>query len=361
MPSTPQQSVIGVFKGMGDLLWASPLICAELDRGTVVHLLVFPNPALVEFCSLLDFGINAHKLHLQQIPRGLRGLRRFFAQMRSLSPQLVWISPHAPAADSSWRIPLLLRLTQQLFWADARLAGASSERFSWLFHHRIDLDRTLPLPRREWTAYSSLRPQEALPDSPRPHFISALTDQRSRPALYDLVIHPGANARNRVWPVEKYPALLAALPGHWRIAVVALPADMAALVAVLPPSSLERYTLLSGTLQQAIQTLASSRMAFVMNSGTMHFADVLGVPAVAIFGQQNPTEVIAEGCIFPVYRPTVPCQPCGYATCGQPEVYCLTNIDPVDVARTLIQLEATIPPSSGGSVLSLTQIRQTTL
>jgi ADP-heptose:LPS heptosyltransferase len=75
-----------------------------------------------------------------------------------------------------------------------------------------------------------------------------------------------------------------------------------------------------------------------MNSGTMHFAEVLGIPTVAIFGQQTPSDVIGEGNIVPVYQVSAPCQPCGRATCNQPHLYCLTNLDPLIVARQLTQL-----------------------
>jgi heptosyltransferase-2 len=259
--------------------------------------------------------------------------------MRTLSPRNIWISPHAPAADSSWRVPLLLWLIKQLFWRSAVLIGAASERLSMIFDRRLHIDRTLPLPRREWAAYCELRHNTALPEfAPSPAFITAISDVRHQPPAFDLVIHPGASAWNRIWPHEKYPVLLAALPAHWTIAFVGLPADLAAVQAAFPPGLSENYTFLVGSLQHALQIIASARRLLVMNSGTMHFAEVLGIPTVAIFGQQTPSDVIGEGNIVPVYQVSAPCQPCGRATCNQPHLYCLTNLDPLIVARQLTQL-----------------------
>jgi heptosyltransferase-2 len=260
--------------------------------------------------------------------------------MRTLSPSSIWISPHAPAADSSWRAPLLLWLIKRLFWHHAVLIGAASERLSTLFNQRLSLDRTLPLPQREWVAYRALHHNLPLPaEPPAPRFIAAITDARQQPPAYDLVIHPGASAANRIWPRDRYPALLAALPTQWRIAFLGLPADIAAVRAALPPGFSQQYTFLSGTLQQSLQVIASARRLLVMNSGTMHFAQVLGVPAVAIFGQQDPSQVISGDCVLPIYQVTAPCQPCGRATCNQTELYCLANLDPTAVARQLTQIK----------------------
>jgi heptosyltransferase-2 len=336
---TQQKSLFGVFKGMGDLLWASPVIRAELDRGFAVHLLVFPNPSLISFCSLIDFGNNSDRLYLHSIPEGFKGLFAFMREMRTLSPKYIWISPHAPAADASWRVPLLLHLLRRLFWREARLIGTDSEPFASLFDERLEVDRTLPLSYREWMAYRQFRRGDSLPaEPPRPSFIAAVSDARNQAPIYDLIIHPGANARNRIWPHDKYPALLAALPAHWKIAFLGLPSDIAAVQAVLPPGAPERYDFLTGSVSEVLQVLATARLLLVMNSGMMHFAEVLGVPAVAIFGQQAPADVIGEGWIIPVFQISVPCQPCGRATCGQPAVYCLTQLNAGYVAGRLVQL-----------------------
>jgi len=339
-----QQCVFGVFKGMGDLLWASPVIRAELDRGLTVHLLVFQNASLISFCSLVDFGTHTDHLCIHAVPQRFKGLFSFIAEIRVLSPEYIWISPHAPAAASSWRLSLLLHLIRSLFWRNARLIGASSERLSNLFDERLDVDRTLPLSHREWIAYRQFRGGNSVPaEPPRPSFIAGFSETRSRVPLYDLVIHPGANALNRVWPHDKYPALLAALPPHWKIAFLGLPSDIAAVQAALPSGTSERYSFLTGTLSESLQVLAAARLLLAMDSGMMHFAEVLGVPAVAVFGKQEPATIIGTGWVDPAYKRSVPCQPCGRATCNRPAVYCLTNLDSAYVAGLLVQLASRLP------------------
>ena len=151
----PEQRMIvyGAFKGMGDLLAAAPVIIEELAAGIHVLLLVFPQ--IRGFVNLLDFGPSAGNLEVCELPvgGGVGSLRKFFQRLSRYSPELVWISPHAPAPAASWKIPLLLWFAKNRYWPRAVLAGAHSERWSVLFDERVAVDRTLPYALREWTAF----------------------------------------------------------------------------------------------------------------------------------------------------------------------------------------------------------------
>jgi heptosyltransferase-2 len=328
--------VFGVFKGMGDLVCAGPVILSELQRDRSVHLLLFPNATLHEFCSLMDFSPYQQRLHLHALPqsRDLAQWKQFMAEMRAIDPEMVWISPHAPAADSSWRIPLLLRIVQSLFWRKAHLVGADTERLALLFHQRLAVDRSLPLQQREWSAYRLLR-GTAVPSQPaKICFLPAITARRQATPRYDLVIHPGANAKNRSWPLYKYAPLVGELPRHWRIALLGLPSDLAALKETMPADRPVEYV--TGSIGNSIETLASASLLLIMDSGNMHFAQVLGVPAVAVFGYTDPKDIIdLAGCVETVYERRFPCQPCRKAVCSQPEIYCLNGVEPTVVANRL--------------------------
>jgi ADP-heptose:LPS heptosyltransferase len=345
--------IFGVFKGMGDLLWATPVIQTELERGVSVHLLLLPGSALRDLCSLIDFSPHRDRLHLHTVPATLNlgDWRRFLAEMRSISPEMVWISPHAPVIASSWKIPIVLRLLQLLFWRHAQLVGAESEPFSWLFHRRLPVDRTLSLKRREWGTYRLLRNPSLLERPPAPRFDSAIVSLRHATPQYDLVIHPGAGAKNRIWPLDKYLVLLSLIPAGWRVAILGLPGDVARFRNALPTGRAIDY--ITGSLLQSLTTLASARVVLVMDSGNMHFADALGIPAVAIFLKDDPATVIdLDSCVQPVYEQRFPCQPCGRAVCNQPAIYCLNTVDPVLVAQRLQKQWA---DASGHTLISIAQ------
>jgi len=328
--------VFGVFKGMGDLLCAAPALQWELARASAVHLLIFPGATLRAFCDLIDFSPHQNKLHVHAIPvsGGFARFKEFLVEMRQIAPGMVWISPHAPAADSSWKNPLALRALQLFFWPAARVVGATSERLAFLFHQRLAVDRSLPLREREWSAYRLLRGTDLPAVPPTIRFVPAIDDRRHEPPRYDLVIHPGANAKNRSWPLSKYPDLVNDLPRSWRIAVLGLPSDLAPLQETMPADRGIEY--IRGTIGDSIATLASARLLLIMDSGNMHFAQVLGIPAVAVFGYTDPADIIdLSGCVDAVYEPRFPCQPCRKAICSQPEIYCLNSVEPDVVAEKL--------------------------
>jgi heptosyltransferase-2 len=299
-------------------------------------LLIWPGATLREFCDLIDFSPYQDKLHVHTIPTsgGFVRFREFVAEMRQIAAEMVWISPHAPVADSSWKAPVMLRALQMLFWPGARLVGADSERMSYLLDERLGVDRSLPLREREWIAYRLLRGGGLPVEPPKIRFVPRIDSRRKQAPRYDLVIHPGANAKNRSWPLTKYPALVDALPRTWRIAVLGLPSDLAPLETTMPTDRGIEYV--RGTIGDSIETLASARLLLIMDSGNMHFAQVLGIPAVAVFGYTDPADIIdLSGCVDAVYEPRFPCQPCRKAVCSQPEIYCLNSIEPRTVAERL--------------------------
>jgi heptosyltransferase-2 len=328
--------VYGAFKAMGDFLSAAPVIKSELDSGSHVYVLIFPG--LEGFIQLIDFGSAADNLRLIRLPvSGLASIRNFLRQMRGISPDLVWVSPHAPAPASSWKIPMLLRLTKTLYWRKTTLAGSESERMSMVFDVRSTTSRTLPFAEREWRSYSVLNRTPAWSDRPMLQFRASIQDERHKPAIYDLLIHPGAGAENRKWPFSKYRTLVEHLPRKYRVGVIGLAEDVEQMDATLPAD--RGIEFVSGTLERSLQMIARSRVLLTMDSGNMFFADMLNVPAIAIFGASDPANVIGfERSVLPVYQKTVACQPCGRKTCILSEPKCITSISATGVADELIKM-----------------------
>ena len=320
---------------MGDVLAAAPVVRSELDKGRLVTLLVYPQ--LTGFIRLLDFGPASDRLTVEVLPksRGSRGMWQLFRQLANLSPTLVLISPHAPSPAASWKVPLLMWICRFLFWPQAILAGAKSEPLSALFDKRFQVNRELPLTAREWSLYRQACPNiDGTPTDAR--FKSSMYSACGVEPEFDLIIHPGATAPNRKWPLEHYAELMRLLPADFRIAIVGLPSDLEPLRQIIQT---ERDTVfISGTLEEAITSLGRARVAMTMDSGSMFFANMLGVPTVALFGPSAPQFVIPERSnILPIYEQSLPCQPCRDATCRIGTIECMTRIAPGVVARRLIR------------------------
>jgi len=359
MPELPQIGpktiVYGVFKGMGDLLNAAPVILEELQTGNKIKLLIFHGFWLEEFSYLLDFGVNSSNLEVFYLPRFNKwsDFKRFWSEMSHLHPDLIWISPHAPQPASSWKIPFALWFLKTFLWRHAQLAGADTERFSGLFDIKIPVDRDLSLMEREYAAFSMLKGNAGSTPPPSVAFIEPIRRHREEEPLFDLLIHPGANAVNRSWPYAHFAALAQLIPTHYRVAILGLPKDIEQARKVFPTDRGIQF--LTGTLQEAIATIASSRVLFCMDSGNVHFANFLNMPAVALYGKSDPANIVGTwGSVFPIYEQKFPCQPCGKATCSQPEVYCMNSIAPETVAKQLLQMleSATVAPRSTRRTIS---------
>jgi hypothetical protein len=329
----PDTVAYGVFKGMGDLLAAAPVIISEMNRGTEVILFAFP--AVTKLIDLLDFGESRDNLRVVIFPGGhsIGRLFGFILETSRLAPDFVWISPHSPASARSRKVSIFFWLMKTFFWRRAILAGAESERDSRLFDIRVAVDRRLPLAERESTAYSMARPERERKLLPV-RFKRSIHACRDLDSEFDILIHPGANAENRKWPATHFIDLIVALPTTYRIGIVGLPNDLEAIRSLLPSTRNVRYVI--GSLEEAIISIAKTKVLFSMDSGTTFFAGILGVPTVALFGPVDPRSVFGSvGNLFPIYERNWPCQPCGNSRCSQPSNFCLTSIKPAKVAAEL--------------------------
>jgi ADP-heptose:LPS heptosyltransferase len=127
------------------------------------------------------------------------------------------------------------------------------------------------------------------------------------------------------------------MPANCRIGVLGLPEDIAAMKSVLPSG--RGIVFSTGSLEDAIRSIARTRVALTMDSGTMFFAKLLGVPTVTLFGPSDPSNVITpEADFLSVYEVKWPCQPCRSARCNQKSIYCMASIEPALVADKLMQL-----------------------
>lgn len=138
-------------------------------------------------------------------------------------------------------------------------------------------------------------------------------------------------------PSRAYAEVVALIPTTYRIAILGLPDDLEAMRRTLPARSSIEF--LTGSITDALMTIAQARVVLTMDSGTVHFANVLGVRVVALFGKSDPATIIARSAtVLPIYEKSFDCQPCQKATRHQSEVYCMNAIRPATVAAELPRL-----------------------
>ena len=321
----PARIVFAAFKGFGDLLSAAPTIISELNSGNRVTLFVFPQ--LIDFLALVDFGPFAASLEVAVLPTpiSIGKLLEFFKSVSRLSPDLVWISPHAVQKEASWKIPLLFLIAKWLYWPAARIAGASSEPSARFFDDRVPVDRSLPLADREWIGFCLAAGRTPGDTPPRSGFGTRIYRNPGESSRYDVVVHPGASWENKKWPIDKWVRLITRLSANYKLAVLGLESEVAELrwrVMACP-----NVTFVVGSIETALRTIAAARVAVTMDSGAMHFAAALQVPTIALFGPTDPAQIVASTPgVETIYRPELSCQSCWTSRCQFTTNFCMMLI-----------------------------------
>jgi ADP-heptose:LPS heptosyltransferase len=101
------------------------------------------------------------------------------------------------------------------------------------------------------------------------------------------VLHPGAAAGSRRWPVERWAALARALAaeGH-RLVVTGTPGEQSLVDAVAGPVGAETATRLD--VEQLFGLVAAASLVVCGDTGVAHVASAFGTPSVVLFGPVSP-------------------------------------------------------------------------
>jgi heptosyltransferase-2 len=85
------------------------------------------------------------------------------------------------------------------------------------------------------------------------------------------------------------------------------------------------------TLDQAVELLASARLAITNDSGLMHVAAAVGTPLVAIYGSSTPVFTPPMSRLATIARLDIPCSPCFERTCPLGHFNCMMQLKPEQV------------------------------
>jgi heptosyltransferase II len=160
----------------------------------------------------------------------------------------------------------------------------------------------------------------------------------------DLVIGicPGAafGPAKRWWP-ERFAALadrLIAADG-FRVAFFGS-CDELPLVAHICSQMTHKAVSLAGqdTLGSFMALAARCGVMITNDSGSMHIANAVGTPVVALFGPTDPRRTAPAGAPVTVVRHDLPCSPCFRTTCPYADHPCMRAIEVEDVYRAVLDM-----------------------
>lgn len=225
---------------------------------------------------------------------------------------------------------------------EARLAGIP-RRIGYRGHWRAALLNQIVSERKkkkkpEHDADRYWRIAERCGGVPPPPFPVAASPN---PGRIVLGVCPGAEyGPAKRWPAERFRAAMelvsSRLPCTWKIFGTSADAHLAAEIARNFPGTVEDLTGRT-SLAQLIAELRGLNALLTNDTGTMHLADALGVPLVAIFGSTEPELTGPRAPQNVVLRHKVECSPCFRRECPI-DFRCMTGISPEAAAAALLTL-----------------------
>jgi heptosyltransferase-2 len=149
------------------------------------------------------------------------------------------------------------------------------------------------------------------------------------------------------WPGERFAALIDRLAERVECVLVGSPSERPGCEAIAAATRTGAIVSAGATDIGDLVALLSLCAGFAGNdSGAMHAAAALGIPAVGIFGSTEPARTGPLGPRARVLYERVPCSPCLARTCRYGHYDCLKRVTVEQAAAALTDLGALASPGT---------------
>jgi heptosyltransferase-1 len=146
-----------------------------------------------------------------------------------------------------------------------------------------------------------------------------------------VAVNPGGRWKTKRWPAEKYANLINEISARYPVSRLKNIVSKAAKIILLgdindkPAAQSVIYKTkadiidLSGktNLLELTALLKGADLLITNDSGTMHLADYLGIPIVALFGPTDPKRTGPKGKDVRIIKADIPCSPCFKRECEE--------------------------------------------
>jgi heptosyltransferase I len=303
---------------LGDIVQALPILeglRGRYPRAHIAWLVATPLVGLVQGHAALDQVIPFDRTRFGRVGRSLavtRDFIRFLAGLRRERFDLVI------DLQGLFRSGFFAFMTR----AAVRIGPGEARELAPLFYtHRYPLESMdIHSITRMWKVadllgFATSAQVFRLPvtDSDRATVRQLLSDRGLDPAQDYAVVFPAARWETKVWPAERFAAVVDRMATELglRVVLAGSAAEREACRAVSERST-TRPPILAGdtTLSQVSALIEGARIVLTNDSGPMHMADAIGRPMVAIFGPTNPVRTGPYHQPESVVRVDLPCSPC---------------------------------------------------
>jgi lipopolysaccharide heptosyltransferase II len=154
-----------------------------------------------------------------------------------------------------------------------------------------------------------------------------------------IVVHPGASAASRRYPVERFAQVIERLGTHlqWPMLVTGSQGESALCREACASS--DRAIDLSGALElgELAALVQHARVLLSNNSGPVHLASALGTPVVDLYALTNPQHMPWQTPHRVLYH-DVPCRWCYRSVCPEGHHACLVQVGVDEVVSAVLEL-----------------------
>jgi ADP-heptose:LPS heptosyltransferase len=180
----------------------------------------------------------------------------------------------------------------------------------------------------------------ALPGDVRQEGMARLRERNVVDGRPHIVVHPFSSWGFRSWPAPRFLALIDRI-------LAELDHDVVVLGGKHEAAELSQFTerfgssgrvtcLASDAFIESAVLIGTATLLVGNDSGPLHLASVLGIPAVGVYGPSDPCHT-APPSVKAIYH-RVGCSPCGQRRCIRQEDPCLSGIGVDEVMSSLAEL-----------------------
>jgi len=287
-----------------------------------------------DLCApLLDYMPGVRQGIVWNLPRGRLAVSQHRALSRQLRAEDYGTALIMPRTWKSALAPFLAGIPERVgFFGEFRLGLLTDVRWNERALPRMaDRCAALALPPDTEPPAQWPLPELVVPDAEVAEWRRGLGFSPSEPLV---VVAPGAVGPSKRWQVGDYGVLARRLAEQGcTIAVVGGP-DEKPLAAEIAATAGEKARDLTGPdLRNAILALAAAKAAVSNDSGLLHVAAALGIPAIGIFGPTSPWHWAPLNPLAATVEAANPpdCRPCHKPTCRFGHHRCMRDISPEQV------------------------------
>jgi len=205
---------------------------------------------------------------------------------------------------------------------------------------RHEVQRQLDLVAHTGAEARDARLRYAIPHGAHESMLAKATAGGADPRRPWLVVHPGATAPSRRYPLHAFATAVGMLAAESRRQVVlagaaADRADVDMLHAAAPGAA----RIDAPTLPELAALLARAEVAVCNNSGPAHLAAAVGTPVVDLYALTNPQHT-PWGVPHVTLSQPVPCHGCLRSVCPELHHRCLADVPPEAVVAAVHSLAA---------------------